>query len=127
MQGKKAIVIFVPVPQLKAYQKIQVRLVRELEKKFSGKHVVFIAQVKKRFVAHYRVTLVVVFGFLPKNFGRWWAASTNSTFHSMKGGSMEEMPRGGGDTQTLPYVKEFELFALIGCRDAGASGANVCA
>merc|ERR1712149_68787 len=39
--GKKAIVIFVPVPQLK---QIQNRLVRELEKKFSGKHVVFIAQ-----------------------------------------------------------------------------------
>merc|ERR1712110_828942 len=37
-QGKKAIVIFMPV------QKIQTRLVRELEKKFSGKHVVFIAQ-----------------------------------------------------------------------------------
>jgi len=44
-QNKKAIVIFVPVPQLRAYQKIQTRLVRELEKKFSGKHVVFIAQV----------------------------------------------------------------------------------
>ncbi|CAI5684611.1 hypothetical protein PAMA_007271 [Pampus argenteus] len=29
---------------LKSFQKIQVRLVRELEKKFSGKHVVFIAQ-----------------------------------------------------------------------------------
>uniref|UniRef100_A0A8C4QN70 40S ribosomal protein S7 n=1 Tax=Eptatretus burgeri TaxID=7764 RepID=A0A8C4QN70_EPTBU len=42
--GRKAILIFVPVPQLKAFQKIQVRLVRELEKKFSGKHVVFIAQ-----------------------------------------------------------------------------------
>merc|ERR1712226_490781 len=42
--GKKAIVIFVPVPQLKAFQKIQTRLVLELEKKFSGKHVVFIAQ-----------------------------------------------------------------------------------
>merc|ERR1711936_1282864 len=42
--GKKAIVIFVPVPQLKAFQKIRTRLVRELEKKFSGKHVVFIAQ-----------------------------------------------------------------------------------
>jgi hypothetical protein len=37
------VVIFVPYPQLKAYQKIQTRLVRELEKKFSGKHVVFIA------------------------------------------------------------------------------------
>jgi len=42
--GKKAIVIFVPVPQLKAYQKIQTRLVRELEKKFNGRHVIFIAQ-----------------------------------------------------------------------------------
>lgn len=42
--GKKAIIIMVPVPQMRAYQKIQTRLVRELEKKFSGKHVVFIAQ-----------------------------------------------------------------------------------
>ena len=42
--GKKAIIIFVPVPQLRSFQKIQTRLVRELEKKFSGKHVVFIAQ-----------------------------------------------------------------------------------
>merc|ERR1711976_1149678 len=44
VMGKKAIVIFVPVPQLKAFQKVQARLVREREKKFSGKHVVFIAQ-----------------------------------------------------------------------------------
>ncbi|XP_076318918.1 small ribosomal subunit protein eS7-like [Tachypleus tridentatus] len=44
VNNKKAIIIFVPVPQLKPYQKIQARLVRELEKKFSGKHVVFIAQ-----------------------------------------------------------------------------------
>ncbi|BFZ05242.1 hypothetical protein BsWGS_08281 [Bradybaena similaris] len=44
MQGKKVIVIFVPAPQLRAYQKIQTRLVRELEKKFNGKPVVFIAQ-----------------------------------------------------------------------------------
>ncbi|CAM1331500.1 RPS7 (predicted) [Pycnogonum litorale] len=42
--GKKAIVIMVPVPQLRSYQKIQARLIRELEKKFSGKHVVLIAQ-----------------------------------------------------------------------------------
>jgi len=42
--GRKIVVVFVPVPQLKAYQKIQPRLVRELEKKFSGKHVVFIAK-----------------------------------------------------------------------------------
>merc|ERR1711982_42156 len=43
-KGKKAIVVFVPVPQLKAFHKIQTRLVRELEKKFAGKHVVFVAQ-----------------------------------------------------------------------------------
>merc|ERR1712168_935306 len=42
--NRKAIVIFVPVPQLRAFQKVQIRLVRELEKKFSGKHVMFIAQ-----------------------------------------------------------------------------------
>jgi len=42
--GKKAIVIFVPVPQLKAFHKIQVRLTRELEKKFSGVHILFVAQ-----------------------------------------------------------------------------------
>jgi len=42
--GRKALVIFVPVPQLKAFHKIQGRLTRELEKKFSDRHVVFIAQ-----------------------------------------------------------------------------------
>lgn len=41
--GWKAIIILVPVPQLKSGQKIQVRLVHELEK-FSGKQVVLIAQ-----------------------------------------------------------------------------------
>jgi len=42
--GRKAVVIFVPFRQAPLYHKIQIRLVRELEKKFSGKHVVFIAQ-----------------------------------------------------------------------------------
>ncbi|KAI9030661.1 40S ribosomal protein S7 [Phycomyces nitens] len=42
--GKKAIVVFVPVPAQKAFHKIQARLTRELEKKFSDRHVVFIAQ-----------------------------------------------------------------------------------
>lgn len=42
--GKKAIIISVPVPQLKAFQKIQNSVVRELEKKFSGKHVVIVAK-----------------------------------------------------------------------------------
>jgi len=42
--GKKAIIIVVPYKLLRAYHKIQQRLVRELEKKFSGRHVVIIAQ-----------------------------------------------------------------------------------
>ena len=42
--GKKAYVVFVPMPQLKAFQRIQQRLTRELEKKFSAHHVVFIGQ-----------------------------------------------------------------------------------
>jgi len=45
VQNRKALIIYVPVPQLKGYQKIMSRLVRELEKKFSGKHVIFIGQV----------------------------------------------------------------------------------
>merc|ERR1711862_842792 len=44
MAGRTSIIISLPPPLLTAFQKIQVRLVRELEKKFSGKHVVFIAQ-----------------------------------------------------------------------------------
>jgi small subunit ribosomal protein S7e len=42
--GRKAILIFVPVPLLKVFHKVQVRLVRELEKKFSDRHVLFVAQ-----------------------------------------------------------------------------------
>ncbi|GMI56200.1 hypothetical protein ScalyP_jg1257 [Parmales sp. scaly parma] len=42
--NKKAVVIYVPFKLLKSYHKIQPRLVRELEKKFSGTHVIFIAQ-----------------------------------------------------------------------------------
>lgn len=42
----KAIVIYVPVPKQKAFQKVQTRLVRELEKKFSGRHVVFCGEHK---------------------------------------------------------------------------------
>jgi small subunit ribosomal protein S7e len=45
--GKKAVILFVPVPQLRNFQKMQSRLVRELEKKFSGKHFVIVAQVNK--------------------------------------------------------------------------------
>ena len=42
--GGKAVVIFVPVPQLKAFQKLSSRLIPELEKKFSGSAVCVIAQ-----------------------------------------------------------------------------------
>ncbi|XP_014231866.2 40S ribosomal protein S7-like [Trichogramma pretiosum] len=39
---KKCIIIYVPVPKLKQVQKIQTRLVRELEKKFNNRHVMFL-------------------------------------------------------------------------------------
>ncbi|CED84880.1 40s ribosomal protein s7 [Phaffia rhodozyma] len=42
--GKKAVIIFVPVPMLKAFHKVQQRLTRELEKKLSDRHIVFLAQ-----------------------------------------------------------------------------------
>merc|ERR1711959_589566 len=44
--GRKAIIISVPFRLRNGFQKIQERLVRELEKKFSGKHVVIIAHRK---------------------------------------------------------------------------------
>lgn len=42
--GRKAIIIYVPYKLLASFNKIQTRLVRELEKKFSGRHVLIIAQ-----------------------------------------------------------------------------------
>jgi len=42
--GRKAIILYVPYKLLKAFNKIQQRLVRELEKKFSGRQVLVIAQ-----------------------------------------------------------------------------------
>jgi len=41
--GKTAVLVFVPFRLLKGFHKVQGRLVRELEKKFSGQHVVVIA------------------------------------------------------------------------------------
>ncbi|KAJ9608695.1 ribosomal protein S7A [Cladophialophora chaetospira] len=41
--GKRAIVIFVPVPLLPGFHKVQQRLTRELEKKFSDRHVLILA------------------------------------------------------------------------------------
>mmetsp|Transcript_17795 Transcript_17795/g.25667 ORF Transcript_17795/g.25667 Transcript_17795/m.25667 type:complete len:160 (-) Transcript_17795:86-565(-) len=42
--GRKAIILYVPYKLLKSFNKIQIRLVRELEKKFSGRHVIVVAQ-----------------------------------------------------------------------------------
>jgi small subunit ribosomal protein S7e len=42
--GRKAIIIYVPYKLLTSFHKIQTRLVRELEKKFSGRHVLIVAQ-----------------------------------------------------------------------------------
>ncbi|OHE91963.1 40S ribosomal protein S7 [Colletotrichum orchidophilum] len=41
--GKKAIAIFVPVPSLQGFHRVQQRLTRELEKKFSDRHVLILA------------------------------------------------------------------------------------
>ncbi|KAK3218245.1 hypothetical protein Dsin_012215 [Dipteronia sinensis] len=41
--NRKAVVVYVPYRLRKAYRKVHVRLVRELEKKFSGKDVILIA------------------------------------------------------------------------------------
>jgi small subunit ribosomal protein S7e len=45
-KDKSAIVVFVPVRQLKGWKTVHSRVVRELEKKFAGKHVVIIGQRK---------------------------------------------------------------------------------
>jgi len=42
--GRKAIILYVPYKLHKAFKTIQCKVVRELEKKFSGRHVVIIAQ-----------------------------------------------------------------------------------
>ena len=42
--GKSALLVFVPVPQLKAFHKVQDKIVRELEKKFNGRHILFLAK-----------------------------------------------------------------------------------
>lgn len=39
-----AVIIYVPYKLLKAFQAVQVKLTRELEKKFSGNHVIIIGQ-----------------------------------------------------------------------------------
>lgn len=44
--GKNAIVVSVPPPQVTSWQKIQTKVVRELEKKFSGKHVIIVGNRK---------------------------------------------------------------------------------
>mmetsp|Transcript_11069 Transcript_11069/g.13838 ORF Transcript_11069/g.13838 Transcript_11069/m.13838 type:complete len:193 (+) Transcript_11069:162-740(+) len=42
--GKKAVILFVPYKLLKSFNNIHSRLIRELEKKLNGRHVVIIAQ-----------------------------------------------------------------------------------
>merc|ERR1712223_2043679 len=44
--GRNAIVISVPAPQVASWRKIQEKLVRELEKKFSNKHVIIVGHRK---------------------------------------------------------------------------------
>ncbi|KRZ27865.1 Endoribonuclease Dicer, partial [Trichinella pseudospiralis] len=42
--NRVVIIVFVPFPQYKQYRRILVRLIHEVEKKFGGKHVVFVAK-----------------------------------------------------------------------------------
>lgn len=42
--GRKAIILYVPYKLQRLFNKVHQRLVRELEKKFSGRHVIIIAQ-----------------------------------------------------------------------------------
>merc|ERR1711978_582011 len=44
--GRNSLILMVPAPQVVGWQKIQTKIVRELEKKFSGKHVMIIGQRK---------------------------------------------------------------------------------
>merc|ERR1712073_246459 len=44
--GRNALILMVPAHQVGGWQKIQTKIVRELEKKFSGKHVMIIGQRK---------------------------------------------------------------------------------
>ena len=72
-----------------------------------------------------RVTLVITFAFLSQNF--WGEGGGNLWMvlcHSVNAGSVVGIPWGPGETQTLPYAKEFELFALTGSRDAKTPGTN---
>nr|CAG4716528.1 unnamed protein product [Naegleria fowleri] len=43
---KQALIIFVPVRQIKEWRKVHGKVVRELEKKFNGKHVLIVGQRK---------------------------------------------------------------------------------
>ncbi|ETO06878.1 40S ribosomal protein S7 [Reticulomyxa filosa] len=58
---KKAIVIFVPFRQLSRWQKIQGRVAVELEKKFSGQDVLFLAQ-RKVMKLHVKQKKITFFG-----------------------------------------------------------------
>merc|ERR1712018_1035556 len=44
--GRNALALMVPAPQVPGWQKIQTKIVRELEKKFSGKHVIIVGRRK---------------------------------------------------------------------------------
>jgi small subunit ribosomal protein S7e len=57
--GRKAIILYVPFKLLKSVNKIHQRLVRELEKKFSGRHVLIVGQrtiLGKSFTRNHKTT-----------------------------------------------------------------------
>ena len=59
------------------------------------------------------VTLVVAFGFLPQNFGRWWETSNGIlSFYECRFSGV------GTFKPSLTYAKGFELVASTGGEDA---------
>ena len=52
--------MYVPVPQLRIYQKIHKRVVQELEKKFGGKHVLIVAKVSFCLIFNYIVIYIIL-------------------------------------------------------------------
>jgi small subunit ribosomal protein S7e len=65
--GRKAIVLFVPFRLLNAFHKIHSRVVNELEKKFSGRHVVLIGQRTILAKSVKRSTKLMISGPVPRS------------------------------------------------------------
>lgn len=110
-QGKKAIVIFVPVPQLKAYQKIHTRLVRELEKKFSGKHVLLIGQVSFSFCVGFLFSCLNLSKEAEVN--SRFASISSSASHFAEANKEDKEEEQAEEAQKVTWKKMFFCMSLV--------------